>query len=133
VIPLGDNRSVGRPAPARPGWCYGNAGVARALWLAGKALAQPELTRLAKRARRTALEHQQTDRPLDSPMLCHGTAGLLQVTLHTAADSGAEDISREARKLSHELVERFDPDARSATAPSPACRSSGDRRPTPPS
>jgi lantibiotic biosynthesis protein len=107
TIPLGD---VGRPTPVRPGWCYGNAGVARALWLAGQALDEPELARLGERAVRTALERQRTDRPLDSPLLCHGTAGLLQVTLHMAADSGAEDLSREARMLCLDLVERFDPD-----------------------
>jgi class I lanthipeptide synthase len=107
TIPLGD---IGRPPPVRPGWCYGNAGVARALWLAGEALDDPELARLAERAMRAALERQRTDRPLDSPTLCHGTAGLLQVTLPMAADTGAEDLWREARMLGLELVERFDPD-----------------------
>ena len=111
AVPVGDIRSVGRQRPARPGWCYGNAGVARALWLAGEALGEPELARLAERAVRTALERQRTERPLDAPTLCHGTAGLLQVTLRMAADSGAEDLSREARKLCLELVERFDTDA----------------------
>jgi lantibiotic biosynthesis protein len=110
AIPL-DEAHRAEQQPARPGWCYGNAGVARALWLAGEALDEPELARLAERALRTALERQQTDRPLGSPALCHGTAGLLQVTLHIAADSGAEDLTREARKLCLELVEWFDPDA----------------------
>jgi lantibiotic biosynthesis protein len=107
TIPLGD---IGRPPTVRPGWCYGNAGVARALWLAGEALDEPELARLAERALRTGLERQRTHRPLDSPTLCHGMAGLLQVTLHMAADTGAEDLSREARMLGLDLLERFDPD-----------------------
>ena len=38
-------------------------------------------------------------------------AGLAQVTLRMAADSRAEDLSREARTLCLDLVERFDPDA----------------------
>jgi hypothetical protein len=107
VIPLGETRR----AEHRPGWCYGNAGVARALWLAGRALDEPELSRLAERALRAALERQRTERPLRSPTMCHGTAGLAQVTLRMAADSGAEDLAREARMLCLELVERFDPDA----------------------
>jgi hypothetical protein len=111
VIPLGETHSAGRQSPARPGWCYGNAGVARALWLAGKALDAPQYARLAERAVRAALERQRTETPLDAPTLCHGTAGLAQVTLRMAADSGAEDLLREARNLSLELVERFDPDA----------------------
>jgi hypothetical protein len=61
---------------------------------------------------RAALERQRTARPLDAPTLCHGTAGLAQVTLRMAADSGAEDLSRHARELCLELVERFEPDAR---------------------
>jgi lantibiotic biosynthesis protein len=111
VIPLGEAHSAGRQRPARPGWCYGNAGVARVLWLAGKALDAPEYARLADRAVRAALERQRTERPLDAPTFCHGTAGLAQVTLRMAADSNAEDLSREARNLCLELVERFDPDA----------------------
>ena len=110
AVALGATRA-GRPQPlARPGWCYGNAGVARALWLAGKALDEPEHARLAERALRGALEHQRTERPLDTPLLCHGSAGLTQVTLRMAADSGAEDLSRGARRLSLELVERFHPE-----------------------
>jgi lantibiotic biosynthesis protein len=111
AIPLGDIRSIGRQPPARPGWCYGNAGVARALWLAGEALDDPGLARVVERAVRTALERQRTERPLEAPTLCHGTAGLAQVTLRMAADSGAEDLLREARKLCLELAERFNPDA----------------------
>jgi len=111
AIPLARAHGPGRQAPARPGWCYGNAGVARALWLAGEALEKPELARTAERALRAALDRQRTDRPLDAPMVCHGTAGLAQVTLRMAADIGAEDLSHEARELCLELVERFDPDA----------------------
>jgi len=110
VIPLGGIHGPGRLPPARPGWCYGNAGVARTLWLAGKALDEPEYTRLAERAVRAALERQRTERPLKAPTMCHGTAGLAQITLRMAADSGAEDLSREARMLCLELVEWFDPD-----------------------
>jgi lantibiotic biosynthesis protein len=110
AIPLGENHRAEQP-PARPGWCYGNAGVGRTLWLAGAALDEPELARLAEQAVRAAVERQRKDRPLRAPTLCHGTAGLAQVTLRMAADSGAEDLSREARMLCLDLLERFDPDA----------------------
>ena len=53
----------------------------------------------------------EREQPLHAATLCHGTAGLTQVTLRMAADSGAEDLSREARMLCLELVERFDPEA----------------------
>ena len=110
VIPLDESRGPGGEPPARPGWCYGNAGVGRALWLAGKALDEPEYARLGERAVRAALERQRTERPLTAPTLCHGTSGLAQITLRMAADSGAEDLFDEARTLCLELVEWFDPD-----------------------
>ena len=110
AIPLGGANRQDQPLP-RPGWCYGNAGVARALWLAGGALDEPELARLAERALRTALERQRSERSLDTPTFCHGMAGLAEVTLRMAAESGAEDLSREAGMLCVEVVERFDPDA----------------------
>lgn len=108
AVPLGKG-----PAPrcARPGWCYGNAGIARALWLSGHALRQPELLGLAVQALRQALERQRAEGPLDSPTFCHGLAGLAQATLRIAADSGNEELSRHARDVCLELVERFDPEA----------------------
>jgi lantibiotic biosynthesis protein len=110
VIPLGEAHRAER-RPARPAWGYGNAGVARALWLAGGALDEPDYRRLAERALRAALERQRTDRPLHAPTLRHGTAGLAEVALRMAADSGAEDLSREARMLCVALGERFEQDA----------------------
>jgi hypothetical protein len=111
VIPLAGTLGAGRQPPARPAWCYGNGGAARVLWLVGRALDEPEYSRLAERAVRAALERQRAARPLHAPTLCHGTAGLAQVTLRMAADSGAEDLSRAARTLCLQLAERFDPDA----------------------
>jgi lantibiotic biosynthesis protein len=111
AVPLGAASTAGPPPAARPGWCYGNAGVARALWLTGRALEETEHVRLAVRALRQALERQQAELPLDSPTLCHGVAGLAQVALRIAADSGDDDLSRQAGGLCLGLVERFDADA----------------------
>jgi lantibiotic biosynthesis protein len=111
ALPLGEMSYADQQLPARPGWCYGNAGVARALWLAGNALDDPPLAQLAERALQAGLDLQRTEQPLHEATLCHGTAGLAQVAIRMAADSGAEDLSREARMLCLELVERFDPEA----------------------
>ena len=111
ALPLGETSHADRQPPTRPGWCYGNAGVARTLWLAGNALDEPKLARLAECALRAGLDLQRSEQPLHGATLCHGTAGLAQVTLRMAADSSAEDLSREARLLCVELVERFDPEA----------------------
>lgn len=111
AIRLGARSTADPEPPARPAWCYGNAGVARSLWLAGRALNQPEHLLLAEQAVRQALERQRAVRPLDSPTLCHGVAGLAQVALRMAADSGAQDLARDARSLCLGLIERFDGDA----------------------
>ena len=109
AVPLG-SRDRAAAGPARPAWCYGNAGVARALWLSARALGDEPTARLALEALREALERQAAERPLDAPTVCHGTAGLAQVTLRTAAESGEPDLAAAARELCLELVERFDPD-----------------------
>ena len=112
AVPLADGA---RPAPvqgtALPGWCYGNAGVSRALWLSSRALADTGLAVTAVDALRVALERQRAERPLNAPTLCHGTAGLAQVSLRIAADSGDPEIASGARNLCLELVDWFEPDA----------------------
>jgi len=76
VLPLDRNgRPAGRIAAERPGWCYGTAGVARALWLAG----DRDHRLRAERGLRAALTPDSVDR-LGSPTVCHGLAGLLLIT-----------------------------------------------------
>ena len=92
------------PAPfvdVRPGWCYGNAGVGRALALAG----WPEEGAAALRA---GLRRQEQAAPLDEPILCHGTAGLAHVGLRMAADSGDAEIAAASHRLCLELIDRTD-------------------------
>jgi hypothetical protein len=112
AVPLADGAGpAARPGAALPGWCYGNAGVARALWLSSSALADPGLAGTALEALKVALARQRTERPLQAPTLCHGTAGLAQVSLRVAADSGDPEIATAARDLCLELVDVFEPDA----------------------
>jgi lantibiotic biosynthesis protein len=116
AVPLGDGDGALPPprkhaAPALPGWCYGNAGVARAFWLSSRALGDSALAETAVDALRQALERQRAERPLGAPTLCHGTAGLAQVSLRIAAESGDPDVASGARDLCLELVHSFDADA----------------------
>jgi len=114
AVPLGDGAGPTPPkhaAAALPGWCYGNAGVARALWLSSRSLADPALAETALDALRQALARQRAERSLRAPTLCHGTGGLAQVSLRIAAESGEPDVTGGARELCRELVDGFDPDA----------------------
>ncbi|MFD5553757.1 lanthionine synthetase LanC family protein [Streptomyces sp. NPDC127068] len=82
------------PEPARPSWCYGPPGVARAQQLAALALGDS--------VRRQAAEDTLV-RTLSSPVhlaritdatLCHGWAGLVTLTRAVAADSPVPDRFR---------------------------------------
>ncbi|MEV6956896.1 lanthionine synthetase C family protein [Streptomyces sp. NPDC051183] len=109
VVPLGADSAA--PSAARDGWCYGSPGVARALWLAGTALGDRDLTRTAVAAMRAVLRRPVARRRIDSPGFCHGVAGLLQVTLRFAVDTGDEEISEGARRLVDQLLGEYQPQA----------------------
>ncbi|MEU1818854.1 lanthionine synthetase C family protein [Streptomyces roseifaciens] len=79
--------------PARTAWCYGSPGVARALWLAGHALGEPSWRQQGLAALLAALERPEADWGVHDASLCHGWAGLLQITTrmaHSCPDAGLE-------------------------------------------
>ncbi|MFF1870152.1 lanthionine synthetase C family protein [Kitasatospora herbaricolor] len=107
LVPPGEQAPA--PSPARDAWCYGSPGVARALWLAGTALGDSGLTDAATAAVRAVLARPVAWRRIDSPGFCHGIAGLLQVTLRFAADTGDEEIGAGARRLIDQLLGEYRP------------------------
>lgn len=82
--------SSGRPAqrqPARPSWCYGTAGIARAQQLAGVATGNKRRQAEAEDALENCLnDARQTDLITDAG-LCHGWAGIYQTTWRAARDA----------------------------------------------
>ena len=97
-----------RPEPSRSAWCYGPPGVARSLWLAGNALGDPVLRDLAVEAMSAVYRRPIPERRIDSPTFCHGVAGLLQITLRFAEDTGLPLFREEAAKLAVQLVDAYD-------------------------
>jgi lantibiotic modifying enzyme len=95
--------------PTRAAWCYGAPGVARALWLAGEAMDDSALRELAVAALVAVHRRPQAERRIDAPTFCHGRAGLLQVTLRLAHDSGSSTLRAAATELARELVAEFRP------------------------
>ncbi|MFJ6381109.1 lanthionine synthetase C family protein [Kitasatospora sp. NPDC092039] len=93
----------------RSAWCYGSPGVARALWLAGSALGDEELCHLAVRAMEAVYRRPVAERRIDSPTFCHGVAGLLQVTLRFAHDTGLPVFTRAAADLTEQILTHVDP------------------------
>jgi hypothetical protein len=94
------------PAPQRASWCRGVAGIARALWLAGRAVDEPRYTDAASAAMVGLLQAPQVW-GLESPNLCHGLAGLLMVTAAFAADDTR--FAAAAEDLFARLVAAYDP------------------------
>lgn len=97
--------------PSRTAWCYGAPGVARALWLAGLALGRPGWRDLAVEAMRAVYRRPVAARLIDSPTFCHGVAGLLQVTLRFANDTGLPDIADAAVALTEQLLALHEPES----------------------
>ena len=80
----------GTPNPgrqARPSWCYGTPGHARAQQLAGLALGDPQRTRAAERALAGCVLDRQVAGQLTDASLCHGWAGLVQALRRAAGDA----------------------------------------------
>lgn len=97
--------------PSRAAWCYGSPGVARALWLAGTALENERLTTIAIEAMRAVYGRPLHERQIDSPTFCHGVAGLLQITLRFAHDTGEQVFTGAVADLVTQLLSAYEPDA----------------------
>ncbi|MGY0231403.1 lanthionine synthetase C family protein [Longispora urticae] len=98
---------AGRPdatGPARPSWCYGTPGLARAQQLAGIALHDPGRQQAAEDALTRCLADQvQLDRIID-PALCHGWAGLAATVWYAAADARSTGLAAHLPRVLCELV-----------------------------
>ncbi|MFD7958438.1 lanthionine synthetase LanC family protein [Streptomyces ardesiacus] len=75
--------------PARPSWCYGRPGIARAQQLAALALGDTARRRAAEDTVAAVLTDPLHLARITDSTLCHGWAGLLTLTRAVAADSPA--------------------------------------------
>src|SRR5262245_11261734 len=103
--------SVPDDQPARAAWCYGAPGVSRALWLAGVTLDDAGLRELAVEALEAVFRRPRDGLRLDGATFCHGVAGVLQISVRMAADSGSDRLREAATDLAAELIERYEADS----------------------
>ena len=89
--------------PSRTAWCYGSPGLARSLWLAGKALDNTQYCELAIAAMEATYRRPLDARRIDSPTFCHGVAGLMQITLRFAHDTKLPQFTQAAQALGEQL------------------------------
>lgn len=112
AVPVRDDRVDEQVCePSRSAWCYGSPGVARALWLAGDATSDQEWCDVAIEAMRAVYRRPLAARRIDSPTFCHGVAGLLQVTLRFAHDTGLALFAEAAEALTDQLLALYEPDS----------------------
>jgi hypothetical protein len=102
---------------ARPSWCYGTPGQARAQQLAGLALGDHERMRVAERALAGCVLDRQVARLLTDASLCHGWAGVVQALRRATSDAldpgPLQAALREARRGMEDQLARMGPPASS--------------------
>lgn len=85
-------------------WCYGTAGVARTLYLAGRALEDKQLQETALESFESIFSRTQEEWNLPGPTFCHGIAGLLTITHLMADDTGSSFLVEKSRFLEEILL-----------------------------
>lgn len=96
--------SGGQEQPTRTAWCYGDAGVAIALFAAGRALndgvVQAEASMIAKAAAKRSLQ----DSGIRDAGICHGAAGVAHIFNRLHQATGDEELGEAARRWYERLV-----------------------------
>lgn len=95
--------------PSRCAWCYGSPGIARALWLAGEALDRDDYRSLAVSAMEDVFRRPVKVRRIESPTFCHGVAGLLEIALRFANETGRSVFVEQSRTLVQQLLDSYQP------------------------
>jgi len=102
---------IGTSTRAQAGWCYGSPGIARVLYFAGQCLKNPEYCEVAVQAMEAVLRRPPAARLIESPTFCHGVAGLLQIVLRFANDTGSTALAAGAVALTEQLLGLYEPEA----------------------
>ncbi|GAA4847339.1 lanthionine synthetase C family protein [Saccharopolyspora rosea] len=95
------------PGTEMTAWCYGTPGVARALYLAGRALRRQDWCAAAVTGLATALD--LPDPGITDCSLCHGWSGVLRITQLMTDDSGDPRLAAHLPRLATEVVAAHDP------------------------
>ncbi|MDN3505920.1 MAG: lanthionine synthetase C family protein [Simkaniaceae bacterium] len=97
--------------PSRDAWCYGVPGIARTLFLCGKALENKALIQFSSRAFIQVFQRSREEWDLPGPTICHGIAGLLHITESMERSLGCKELLLPIEKLRKQLVDSYNPDA----------------------
>lgn len=92
-------------------WCYGVAGISRALYLTGMILDDSDLCRFAVHTLTQFNTIPFKQWHTTEPGLCHGLAGVLQASLRMFHDTHDEQCKKLAQTVSKELLARYNPNS----------------------
>lgn len=95
--------------PITGAWCYGTAGIARTLYLAGKILHNPLIQKNAFEAFLSIFPYKEEHSFLSDPSFCHGVAGLLTITRLMLRDTGLVQLKEEIQQLENFLMNLYNP------------------------
>ncbi|TSB46224.1 lanthionine synthetase C family protein [Alkalicoccobacillus porphyridii] len=91
----------------REGWCYGNPGVGRSLYLAGKAINDKIYQEIALNCFFGIKEKTFEELDLQSATFCHGKSGLMQILIGMKRDLRINDFDQLINKLGIEIMKQF--------------------------
>ncbi|MBL8953102.1 MAG: lanthionine synthetase C family protein [Myxococcaceae bacterium] len=97
---------------ARVAWCYGDLGIACALWLAALRLGEPRIRDEAVAAALRAAARPYADTGIVDASLCHGTAGAAHLFNVLWQSLGARPLREAAHRSVTSLLERARPSER---------------------
>lgn len=91
-------------------WCYGPPGIGRVLWLCGQALSESNWNKIAIDAFTGASKRPHHLWNIVSPTICHGFAGLLQLSQRMYSESNCIAINELRDALVYRVINHYDED-----------------------
>jgi lantibiotic biosynthesis protein len=93
---------------ARLGWCYGDLGVATALWRAGAVLGRSDWKAEGLETARAALERDAASAGIADACFCHGAAGVAHILNRLHQASGDEQLGQAAARWMTRVMDMAD-------------------------
>ncbi|GFZ32674.1 hypothetical protein CSC2_32000 [Clostridium zeae] len=96
---------------SRPSWCYGEAGISRTIYLAGKSLGDSYFVEDSIRVIISQANSNREDFGFISPTFCHGYSGLLQTLNVFYQDTKIESFLEPIDNITNKILSFYEKDA----------------------
>jgi lantibiotic biosynthesis protein len=103
---LGINKT-GDNVTYKDAWCYGTPGVARSLYLAGKAMKNESIQKRALESFCSVFQRSRKEWQLPGPSICHGISGLFMITTMMSRDSKDLFLEKKAQELQQMIIQSY--------------------------